>query len=241
MQVELIHPFPFEALPRVWQWIESFREQVGDDFAPREEKQFIDTMWAKWPRLKTWGIVGDGELGGLILFEKLSPWLGTAHVVLKKVFQNRGVAHKACRWALGEMFREEGIGKLQFDVLTRNAAVGSLLINLGATREGWLKNHTLRDGKPIDVYLYGLTKARFEEKQNVVHVQANDNDQHVQPDAVADGKQHPAAEHPDDAVPGNAAVDAAAHVVRANEHAEPDGGALPDPQRRHAEHQRDLR
>lgn len=187
MQVELVHPFPFEALPRVWQWIESFREQVGDDFAPRSEKQFIDTMWAKWPRLKTWGILGDGELGGLILFEKLSPWLGTAHIVLKKVFQGKGVAVKACRWAVGQMFQEDPeLGKLQFDVLTRNVAVGSLLINLGATREGTLVNHSLREGQPIDVYLYGLTRVRFEEKHHVVPDEANHAHQHEPEPAAAD-------------------------------------------------------
>ena len=166
-QVALVSPFPFASLPRVWHWIEPFRGKVADDFAPQTLEDFIAHVSASWKRQKTWGIVGDGELGGLILFERLTPWLGTAHVLLKPDFQGRGVAVKACRAAVAEMFGL-GIGKLTFRVLAGNLAIGSLLVNIGARREGTQEAETLRNGEPADVWLYGLTKKTFEDKQYVV-------------------------------------------------------------------------
>ena len=192
MTVELISPFPFEALPRVWRWMETFRDQVGDDFAPQSEREFMDYMYARWKHITTWAIVGDGELCGLMIFEQLTPWLGTAHLLIKREFQNRGIAVRACRQAFAEMFKRSGIGKLQFDVLARNRAVGSLLINIGAQREGTLCDQTLRDGKPQDVWLYGLTKAAFhaqqvrlKDKRHVISLQTDHADLDKQPAAVA--------------------------------------------------------
>jgi RimJ/RimL family protein N-acetyltransferase len=186
MKIELISPFPFEALPRVWGWIAGFRQKVADDFAPQTLGDFVAHMASRWGHQKTWAIAGDGELGGLIIFERLSPWRGTAHVILKPDFQGRGIAVKACRQAVREMFQEKGIGKLEFQALAGNLAVGSLLTNIGAKREGTFEGHTLSGGKPRDVWMYGLTKAAFEEQQHVVSVRTNHQDQHEPAAAAAD-------------------------------------------------------
>lgn len=166
MNIDVTSPFPFEALPRVWKWIEPFRSKVSDDFAPQSLPSFIEYMSLKWERQKTWAVYGDGELGGLIVFEQLNPWLGTASIVLKPDFQGQGIAVKACRIAVAEMFEQPGIGKVDFYLLAGNYAIGSLLITLGAKREGTLESHTLRNGKPTDLWVYGLTKASFEVKQH---------------------------------------------------------------------------
>jgi hypothetical protein len=42
-------------------------------------------------RQKTWAVYGDGELGGLITFERLSPWLGTAYCLFQPDFQGKGI------------------------------------------------------------------------------------------------------------------------------------------------------
>ena len=59
------------------------------------------------------------------------------------------------------MFADAGIGKLEFQALAGNLAVGSLVCNLGARREGTLIGHTLSGGKPKDVWLYGLSREQF--------------------------------------------------------------------------------
>ena len=165
MEIRLIAPFPFEALPRVWGWMAEFRGQVADDFAPQTLGQFMAFMRDGWSRQKTWAIYGDDELGGLITFERLSPWLGTAHITLKRVFQGKGIAVPVCREAVAAMF-EQGIGKLSFYPLSGNLAIGSLLVGLGAKREGKLEAQTLCHGRPANITVYGLTRPSFEEKQN---------------------------------------------------------------------------
>lgn len=169
MKIEVTSPFPFEALPRVWHWIQPFREKVSDDYGPQDLASFLECMGKKWEREKTWAIHGDGELGGLIEFERRSPWLGAAHILLKPDFQGRGVALQACRVAGAQMFAE-GVHKLEFQVLAGNLALGSLVCNLGAKREGTQIGHTLSGGKPKDVWLYGLTQAAFEGKFHVLPV-----------------------------------------------------------------------
>jgi RimJ/RimL family protein N-acetyltransferase len=228
MTIDVTSPFPFEALPRVWKWIEPFRSKVSDDFAPQSLTAFIQYMSLKWERQKTWAVYGDGELGGLIVFERINPWLGTASIVLKPDFQGQGIAVKACRIAVAQMFEQVGIGKVDFYLLAGNYAIGSLLITLGAKREGTLESHTLRNGKPTDLWVYGLTKASFEVKQNGIsigHLRTHNADQHVGRDQPVDRndqrhvEQHP---HP---IAGVAAAHGATVGVLVAVDERPDRGA----------------
>jgi len=179
MEVSVRSPFPFEALPRVWMWIQKFRHKVADDFSPKTLEEFVSLEASKWDRQKTWAIYGDGELGGLVVFERESPWVGSAHLVLKPDFQGKGLAVKALRQTFGAMFAE-GVGRLVFYVFSGNLAVGSLIVNLGGQREGCLRGHSLQDGKPADVWVYGLMKAEFEGKQHELSVRKHQNDQQQQ-------------------------------------------------------------
>ena len=210
MEISVTNPFPFEAMPRVYRWIEGFKNKVNDDFGPKTLGEFMETMAAKWETHASWAVSVDGELGGLITFERLSPWVGTAHFVFKPDFQGRGVASKACRIAIAEMF-EMGIGKLSFYPLGGNLAIGSLLCNLGAKREGTLTGQTLVDGKPTDILIYGLLKENFNGILNtfvdrsgivasgvVVLGSTEDNDNakldHADVHANGDGSQRPATD-----------------------------------------------
>jgi RimJ/RimL family protein N-acetyltransferase len=169
VEIEVQSPFPFQALPRVWGWVERFRHKVADDFSPKTLEKFFEQMAGQWPRLKTWAIYAGGELGGLVTFERLSPWAGTAHVVLKPDFHGQGVALRAVRQAVVEMFAL-GVGRLYFQVFQGNLAAGSLIVNLGGRREGCLREHTLQDGKPVAVWQYGLLKSEFEERNRGISI-----------------------------------------------------------------------
>jgi RimJ/RimL family protein N-acetyltransferase len=162
MKIEVVSPFPFESLPRVWAWSEEFRGKINDDFAPQTLEAFIDAMLANEGTQKTWAVYADAELGGMITFQKLTPWLGTAHCVFKPDFQGRRIAPDACRVAVAEMF-QEGIGKLVFYPLSGNLALGSMLMHMGARLEGQLRAHTLCGGKPKAMIVYGLLKQEFED------------------------------------------------------------------------------
>jgi RimJ/RimL family protein N-acetyltransferase len=154
-------------MPRVFSWISTFRSKVSDDFGPQTLAEFMIFASRKWKTQKTWAIYSDGELGGLITFERISPWLGTAHWIFKPDFQGKGIAARASRIAVAEMF-ESGIGKLAVYPLAGNLAIGSLLTGLGAKREGTLIEQTVCNGKPTDIWVYGLTKSQFEEKENAL-------------------------------------------------------------------------
>lgn len=162
MNIRIESPFPFEALPRLWRWMEPFRSKVADDFSPKTLDEFILSMVTKWDTQKTWAVYADSEMGGLVSFEKFSPWVGTAHFMLKSQFQRKGISIVAARLAAAEIFESEGVGKLVFHPLSGNLAIGSLLANLGAKREGTLVGHTLLNGEPTDMWVYGLSKKEFE-------------------------------------------------------------------------------
>lgn len=161
MTLDLVSPFPPQSLPRVWRWTEAFRGRVSDDFSPQTLAAFVDAMLRAFEGQKTWAVYADGELGGMITFERLSPWVGTAHIVCKPDFQGKGIAPAALRIAFAEMFAE-GVGKLIFYPLAGNLAVGSLLVHMGAKREGCLRGQTLCGGKPTAINVYGLFREEFE-------------------------------------------------------------------------------
>lgn len=167
MRVDVVSPFPPQSLPRVWYWLSGIR---SDDFAPQTLDQFVDAMLDAIEHQMTWAIIGNGELGGMVTFQRLTQWVGTAHIMLKPELQGKGVAAPALRIAFGEMF-ETGIGKLIFyplgsddgiDGRSRGLAVGALLISLGAQREGTLRAQTLVKGKPTAINIYGLLREEFE-------------------------------------------------------------------------------
>jgi len=215
--------------------METFRHLVADDFSPKDLPGFMAGLQLKFeqPGYQTWSISVDGELVGLIAMEKLSPWLGTAHWILKPDFHGKGVARKASMIAVTEMF-ESGIGKLSFYPLDGNWAMFSLLKSLGAQHEGMLRGQTLSDGKPVDMHLYGLMKEEFYAVCRVTAVSASDRgrsgidyqgDRGDQgPDLKDDRHQHT------DALPGITGDHDQAPGVPAGNDRRPEPGIGADPQ-----------
>ena len=162
MTIRLESPFPAHALPRAWLWMESFRTRVADDFSPKTLEEFMAKMLNPQPTEKTWGVYRDEELGGIVSFQRLSPWLGTAHCVFKPAFWGWATTVPALRVAFDEIFAG-GVGKLTFPVFANNKAVIALIVTgLGGYREGVLKQHTVRDGEPVDMLVCRLTKGEYE-------------------------------------------------------------------------------
>jgi RimJ/RimL family protein N-acetyltransferase len=54
-----------------------------------------------------------------------------------------------------------GLTKLYSVIFSDNSAVIHLAHQLGAKREGKLRQHTLRGGKPADMLVLGLTREDF--------------------------------------------------------------------------------
>jgi RimJ/RimL family protein N-acetyltransferase len=159
-------PFPDFALPRVWSWIQDFRQRVTDDFSPRTLTEFV-AQWAELaPTRKTWGVWRDGELGGLIVWE---PWpmpgIGVSHALFKREFWGRATTHTALVSVYRELF-DGGVRKILGFPFRSNHAIVGLGKALGARTEGVLRQQTLQGGRPVDLVILGLLKEDFERCQS---------------------------------------------------------------------------
>lgn len=160
MNVSIQSPFPDYAVPRLWAWAQEFRKAVADDFGPQTLAQFMEEWARRSVTGKTWAVERDGEIGGVIVFEPLTPAVGTIHVMFAKRFWGSDTTIAAIRAALVEIFAG-GWHKVSVCVFAHNSQVLKLAKELGARREGTLREHTVQDGKPVDMVMLGLLKTEF--------------------------------------------------------------------------------
>jgi len=156
--VTIESPFPEYAIPRVWVWLEEFRHRVLDDSAPRSLDEFV-SVWKAEPK-ETWAVYRDGEIGGLVEFRPLSKVAGEARCFFKRTFWTQSTTETALRKVYAEIF-SRGYLKICNTVFRDNHPLISLLRSIGATREGVLERHTLRQGKPADLVLLATFKEKF--------------------------------------------------------------------------------
>lgn len=161
MKIEVVSPFPLESLPRVWMWIESFRSRVADDYGPQTLDAFVKQSIESVDSMTTWAVYRDGELGGMVSFQKWSPVLGTCHCLFKREMWGRKTTQPALEQIAREIFAT-GIGKISMCVFADNKAILSLLKSLGAVNEGHYRQHTMRGGKLVDMTAIALFREGFE-------------------------------------------------------------------------------
>ena len=72
--VEIVEPFPPHAVPRIWSWTQEFRNRVADDWSPSTLDDFVGDWESKSAAgRRTWAVLRDGELGGMVNSMRLSP------------------------------------------------------------------------------------------------------------------------------------------------------------------------
>ena len=83
-------PFPNHAWPQVWDWIQPYRRSVLDDHSPKTKESFVDEQLArvKTPTYRTWGVLRETQLGGLVTFQTTHPGdtMGWAQTIFRKNF-----------------------------------------------------------------------------------------------------------------------------------------------------------
>jgi RimJ/RimL family protein N-acetyltransferase len=161
MPIHVISPFPTHSLPRVWGWIETFRNRVVDDFSPQTLDAFVAKSMADAESMTTWAVYRDGELGGMISFQRWTPVLGTCHCLFKREMWGRKTTLPALQQIASEIFAT-GIAKICLCVFSDNKAIIALVKELGAVTEGHYRNHTLRNGQLVDMTAIALFKEGFE-------------------------------------------------------------------------------
>jgi RimJ/RimL family protein N-acetyltransferase len=157
----LVQPFPEKRWPRVWVWVEEFRNRVMDDFAPQTLEEFVAQRMQLAPMEATFGVERGGELGGLIVIQPANPYLVSAHCLFKKSFWGADVTLAACRMVFADLFEKTEVQKIQAVAFADNHQILALVRKLGGDKEGHLYKNTLRDGKPTDQMILGIHKADF--------------------------------------------------------------------------------
>ncbi|HLG99821.1 MAG TPA: GNAT family protein [Bryobacteraceae bacterium] len=161
MSVRVEKGFPLYAVPRVWQWMSRFRGRVADDFSPKTLDEFV----ARWVELdargrKTWQVIRDGDLGGVIESSRLSPVLADLHCIFKRSFWGHETTVASLRMVCEELFAD-GVIKIMSTAFRSNHALIGIVKALGGSKEGLLAGQTLQNGKPVDAVILGLRKEDY--------------------------------------------------------------------------------
>lgn len=162
MRLEIDSPFPRAALPRVWNWVETFRGRFADDFFAKDIDTFVDD-WIEKERggRRSWGVRRQGILGGVITSERTHPTVADFHCIFAADFWGRDTVVPALGQVCDEIFQDEAIDKLSTVAFARNMSLAGMIRHFGVTREGLLHGHTRQNGKLVDLQILGLQRSRF--------------------------------------------------------------------------------
>jgi RimJ/RimL family protein N-acetyltransferase len=149
--IELISPFPPQHYPLLWKWLHEFPASNFDDFGPHTLEQFAAEMDRRAQDEQTWCVTLHGEPVGAIGYCRESGYHGHFNgICFARDAHGTGVAREAIRRVMESVWAT-GTQKVSAYFFAHNRRVLRFLLRLGAVREGVLKDHTLQDGKPIDV------------------------------------------------------------------------------------------
>lgn len=120
----------------------------------------IDTFTQENGQPAHWAIRGaDGRLIGAVGFRDFK--IGASHQAeigywLGQPFWGHGIMTQVVTAACAFAFREWNLVKISAEVFASNLASARVLQKCGFTQEGLLRKHFAKDGKFLDVRLYGL-------------------------------------------------------------------------------------
>lgn len=162
MTIELESPFPLLHVPRIWTWVQKFRDKVADDFAPKTLDEFVDDWERKEQHgQRSWAVKRDGERGGVIQSEAISPGVRSIHALFKPEFWGDQTTLPAIALACKELFQGD-TRKLVALMFVDNIAAIHMAMRLGGIREGTLIAETIRGGQPVNVAIIGIHREGFD-------------------------------------------------------------------------------
>jgi RimJ/RimL family protein N-acetyltransferase len=159
-KIETVSPFPAGAIPRAWEWMQSFMARVADDYGPKTKDEFVDQFLSRAGVL-SWGVLRDGELGGMVTFQPVNPTVGVMHVLYRKEFWGKAITDASMREICRDIFGR-GFNKITSLVFADNNAIIAMAMRGGGKREGLLRQQTMRGGKPADMVAIGILREDFE-------------------------------------------------------------------------------
>ena len=232
--IELIEPIPVWSYPLIWGWYEQSRRVASDDFGPKTINEFVELYGGRAQSGRVFGICINGQIGGVVEFEQATPALAIGHILFAPWFlRQRGASAAALKAACARLFETSGTVKILGLIPEDNRLAIAMCVRHGATVEGLLRHHTVRDGKPINAVAVGVTKEEFGGIERGTQLRWDKIKEHRNITAGLDlhaGTEQPSGLHPE-FPPG---VAAGSDLGRD----QPERGGDPDIERRH--NQQDL-
>jgi RimJ/RimL family protein N-acetyltransferase len=178
LPITVSSPFPPDHLFDVWDWAAARLDKVSDDFGPSTRDEFIDRKLRESelviqrevegeivtvPLVTTWGVWKGEKLGGYVSFHRdpFRVWMGEAHTIFRKDFWGWATTAPALVSVARQIFKV-GIKKITMRPFQDNQAMHALIEHIGGVHEGTLRSETLRDGKLVNVKVYGLMQEELE-------------------------------------------------------------------------------
>lgn len=184
-EITLESPFPKDQMPRIWLWMESNLKAVADDYSPKTMEDFA-RYWFELEAngQRSWAVRRDGEMGGVIVARPILPGVSEIHVIFKREFWGKGTTLEALRMVCQELF-SEGMRKLVALTFADNRSAFQMVKALGGLVEGKLLEHTMRGGKPLDVFAMAIHRKGFEyviSTERRLPIAKDKRDQHAERD-----------------------------------------------------------
>lgn len=105
--------------------------------------------------------IGYVELDGILWTHRVG---GVSIAIGEAKHRGQGYGYEVMRLMLRFAFDELNLHRVQLTVFSYNERAIALYEKLGFQREGVHREHLQRDGKRYDMYLYGLLRSEWEER-----------------------------------------------------------------------------
>jgi RimJ/RimL family protein N-acetyltransferase len=159
MTVEL-RPWRSADWPIAFRWARESAPWVFDDFAPTDQHSWIDSQIRRSSH--DYAVIHEGELGGLIQGDRISPITVQVHFLFKRHFCTPEITTEAALLAKAEAWRL-GYRKIWCLVDAENRAIIRLIKRVGGIPEGMLRRHVQKDGMLTDIAVFGIFRERSRE------------------------------------------------------------------------------
>lgn len=174
--VDVIAPFPVQALKQAAQWMHCYKTLIFGDNGPQtnEEIEAFLAQRASQPNIQTWGIVdknnltgstqSEAPLVGIGFLEVLSPENGYFHIATNRrawgeKVTSPSMAQQAAQLVIPEVWQVlPSLQRLSAATYASNKAARNLIRKVGFQKDGYFVAMGRTKGKPEDVVHFGLLR-----------------------------------------------------------------------------------
>jgi RimJ/RimL family protein N-acetyltransferase len=153
----LASPFPRDAAPELWRWLNSPAEPNFLDGSPRDLAGVTAALDLKTAQGITFAAMIDGRPAGFIGISPASremAWF--AGMVIAPEHRGHGLGTTFLRAVVRDL-NTRGVRKLSALFFADNHAVRAAFAKAGAVEEGYLKSAAMRNGEMTDMRLSSFT------------------------------------------------------------------------------------